>query len=71
MTRRCEAVGIEVRATDVTVTHANSSTLQAGYHEINARTYKANMDYYAEKDRAEDFTAGEWSLARRRAQSWD
>jgi GT2 family glycosyltransferase len=71
MARRCEAAGIEVRSTDVTVTHANSSTLQAGYQEANARTYKANMEYYAEKDLAEDFTAGEWSLSRRRAQSWD
>jgi GT2 family glycosyltransferase len=71
MTRRCEAVDIEVRATDVTVTHANSSTLQSGYQEANARTYKANMDYYAAKREAEDYSAGTWSLARRRAQSWD
>lgn len=71
MARRCEAAGVEVRATDVTVTHHNSSTLQAGYQVANAITYKANLDYYAAKREAEDYSPGAWSLSRRRAQSWD
>ena len=68
---RCRNAGVEVRATDVNVTHANSSTLQGGYQEANARTYGANLAYYQAKREAGDLSAGAWSLGRRRAQSWD
>lgn len=68
---RCRHAGVEVRATDITVTHHNSSTLAAGYQEANARTYGANFDYYQAKREDGDLSAGAWSLERRRAQSWD
>jgi GT2 family glycosyltransferase len=68
---RCRNAGVEVRTTDVNVTHANSSTLQGGYQEANARTYGDNFTYYQAKRDAGDLSAGAWSLGRRRAQSWD
>ena len=36
-----------------------------------ARSYGSNAAYYGHKVAAEDFTAGAWSLDRRRANSWD
>jgi len=71
MEDRCRNAGIEVRATDITVTHHNSSTLAAGYQEANARTYGLNLSYYQAKREEGDLSAGAWSLERRRAQSWD
>ena len=68
---RCRNAGIEIRTTDINVTHANSSTLRDGYQEANARTYGANFTYYQAKRAEGDLSAGAWSLERRRAQSWD
>ena len=71
MEDRCRNAGIEIRSTDINVTHANSSTLRDGYQEANARTYGANYTYYQAKRADGDLSAGAWSLERRRAQSWD
>lgn len=69
--RRCEAAGVAVVQSDIPVHHDNSSTLAAGYQARNDVTFQSNAAYYRDKVAREDFTAGEWSLARRRDLSWD
>jgi GT2 family glycosyltransferase len=51
--------------------HDNSSTLASGYAAKNAVSFGSNAAYFGAKVAAEDFTAGTWSLERRRANSWD
>jgi GT2 family glycosyltransferase len=51
--------------------HDNSSTLASGYAAKNAVSFGSNAAYFGAKVAAEDFTAGAWSLQRRRANSWD
>ena len=69
--RRCEAAGVQVVRTGTVVDHDNSSTLKAGYHDHNRRTFPANRDYFEDKIARGDLTEGHWTLARRREQSWD
>ena len=51
--------------------HDNSSTLASGYAAQNARSYGSNAAYFGAKVADGDFSAGAWSLDRRRANSWD
>lgn len=69
--RRCRHAGIPVVQTTIPVHHDNSSTLSAGYHEVNNRTYAANLDYWNRKQHREDYTEGRWNLTIRRRNSWD
>lgn len=68
---RCRHAGIPIVQSAIPVDHANSSTLKAGYAERNAETFTPNAEYFNAKMAAEDRSAGQWSLQRRRALSWD
>ena len=69
--RRVEHAGFEVVNTGIAVHHENSSTLKSGYHAENNRTFTDNQRYYQRKESMQDYTAGQWSLATRRRNSWD
>ena len=69
--RRCVAKGIEVEHSFIPVAHDNSSTLKAGFQEINNRTFADNADYYQEKIKDQDFSEGYWDIKRRRRNAWD
>lgn len=70
--RRVEHSGMKVTQTAIPVHHDNSSTIkEPKYRERNDATFHDNLIYYRAKADREDYTAGEWSLARRRANSWD
>lgn len=69
--RRCTPDVPLVRLPSGLVHHDNSSTLLSGYGEQNNRTYGSNAAYYGAKVADGDFSEGGWSLARRRANSWD
>lgn len=71
MERRCTPTVPIARLPAGLIHHDNSSTLASGYGEQNNRTYASNADYYGRKVAAGDLTEGTWSLARRRANSWD
>lgn len=63
--------GIKIEKSFIPVAHDNSSTLKAGFHQINDVTFPNNATYYRKKIDANDYSAGEWSIKRRRANSWD
>jgi len=71
--RRCTYHGFPVVQSGIFVGHDNSSTIHSDqrYMARNAQTFQANRAYYEAKVRAGDFTPGQWSLATRRALSWD
>lgn len=70
MERRCEAAGFDVVHSDIPVTHRNSSTLDAGFHTLNSRTFSDNAEFYGHKVAVGDVSWG-WSLTRRRELTWD
>jgi GT2 family glycosyltransferase len=70
MERRCNHGGLAVVRGDMRVAHANSSTLAAGYEAANARTFSDNAQYYRTKCERNDYSAGEWSIKRRRLNEW-
>lgn len=69
--RRVEHAGLPVVHSEIPVHHDNSSTLAAGYRSVNDRTFRDNHLYYSRKESMKDYSAGEWSLATRRRNSWD
>jgi len=69
--RRANAAGVGIVRLEGPLRHDNSSTLASGYAAQNAWSYGSNAAYYGDKVAAEDFTAGAWSLKRRRANTWD
>ena len=70
--RRCTFHGVPVVYSRITVGHDNSSTIgEARYRAANDRTFPANRAYYEAKVRAGNMSEGRWSLATRRALSWD
>lgn len=69
--RRVRHHGVPVKTIDAQVHHENSSTLNSGYQNVNARSFAANMRLFDEKQMDGDFTQGEWSLKTRRANRWD
>lgn len=69
--RRAEFVGVNIRRIDIKVTHANSSTIKAGYMEKNAKTFASNDRYYQSKIASNDYTSGSWSLDIRRENGWE
>jgi len=68
--RRLRAAGVPIVTTDIPVHHDNSSTI-ASIPNRNGETFAANERHYRRKVEAQDFTEGHWSLATRRANSWD
>ena len=69
--RRCEAHGVDVHVSEIMANHRNSSTVAAGFADKNTVTFKANMQRYKARQSAQDLTSGEWSLATRKALTWD
>jgi len=69
--RRIENAGFVINHVPAKIHHENSSTLLAGYQEINNNTYAANNRLFGHKVLANDYTEGNWSLKIRRENSWD
>jgi GT2 family glycosyltransferase len=71
MQRRIENKGMEVVKSFIPIAHDNSSTLQAGFKQLNEQTYVNNYDHYRCKQNYDDFSEGGWQIRRRRQNSWD
>lgn len=67
---RCIAADMPPRHTTISVGHSNSSTM-ANYPHRNDVSWPSNEAYYRDKVARGDHSEGRWSLARRRANSWD
>ena len=64
--------GVDVVQTAIPVHHDNSSTIREDrYRLANDRTFAANAQHFQSKQFRGDVTDGHWSLARRRALTWD
>ena len=71
MQRRIENKGMEVVKSFIPIAHDNSSTLQAGFKQLNEQTYVNNYDHYRCKQNYDDFSEGGWQIRRRKQNSWD
>ena len=71
MMRRCHAAGVPVLPSGVFVHHQNSSTLEAGFRDRNAKTFAENQRLWLDKCDNNDLSEGHWSLRRRRELTWD
>jgi hypothetical protein len=69
--RRVHKAGVPVKTIQAKVHHENSSTLKSGFSAANSVSYGNNQNLLAQKEKEEDFTAGEWTLKSRRANRWD
>jgi GT2 family glycosyltransferase len=71
--RRAEQAGVTIRKLDMDVAHDNSSTLRSNPHFIarNSETFANNQQHYSNKVSSNDFTAGGWSVERRRLNGWE
>ena len=69
--RRCQAHGVDVHTAPTRVNHKNSSTIAAGFADKNAVTFAANEQRFKARQSTEDLSSGEWSLATRKALTWD
>ena len=69
--RRCAAHSVPITRSGIKVNHANSSTLATPYGAHNATTFGVNQQRAQQRGFHNDLTSGEWSLATRRALSWD
>jgi GT2 family glycosyltransferase len=69
--RRCAAHSVPITRSGIKVNHANSSTLATSYGAHNATTFGPNQQRANDRAYRGDLTSGEWSLATRRALSWD
>ena len=69
--RRCQHHGIDIVSTDILVNHKNSSTLADGFAAQNSVSFQANAQRFKARKSAQDLSSGEWSLATRKALSWD
>jgi GT2 family glycosyltransferase len=71
--RRAEHAEVTIRKVDVPMIHDNSSTIRSDErlsHE-NSRTFASNQTHFSEKVAREDYSAGSWSVERRRANGWE
>lgn len=71
MERRVDRAGFKIVNSFIPIAHDNSSTLKSGFHSLNDFTFQSNAKYYEEKKNLSNFSSGEWSLRRRRQNSWD
>jgi GT2 family glycosyltransferase len=71
--RRAEHQNVKVRSINIPTTHQNSSTINSDHNLMgkNHQTFHRNSLYYEAKQRMNDYGSGEWSLERRRLNSWD
>lgn len=63
--------GVVVEKSFIPVAHDNSSTIKNGFQQANNLTFGSNQIYWHEKQARNDYSSGEWSLQRRRMNSWD
>ena len=72
-TRRAQHAGVEIVHIDVPMIHDNSSTLKSDPHFVkkNSNTFSNNQAYYSNKVSNNDFSAGGWSVERRRVNGWE
>ena len=69
---RCNEQGITVERRGIGLSHVKQGTVfHEDYVEKNQKTYELNEIYYSYKRSQKDVSAGEWSLDRRRQNSWD
>lgn len=71
MERRIERENFKIVNSFIPIAHDNSSTLKSGFHALNDFTFQDNAKYYENKKNTQDYSQGEWSLRRRRKNSWD
>jgi len=71
--RRLAHHNIPVHQSDIPVNHDNSSTLSSSdkFKARNGETFLANMNYYQDKIKRNDFSEGNWSLTTRVKNGWD
>ena len=70
--RRCEATGFQVVRVPIAHSHVKQGTVFDGMNAAkNAVTYKSNEEYYRHKVATSDLSPWQWSLQRRRENSWD
>ena len=71
--RRAEHAGVKVVHIDVPMIHDNSSTLRSDPHFVtkNSNTFSNNQSHYSNKVSNGDFSAGSWSVERRRVNGWE
>jgi GT2 family glycosyltransferase len=71
--RRCTYHGFPVVRSGIAIGHDNSSTINSDPKCLagNSKSFPVNRAYYEAKTGRGDFSEGRWSLATRRALSWD
>lgn len=69
--RRIANAGMEIVRSFIPIAHDNSSTLNSGFQQENNVTFRNNAEYYQKKQNENDHSSGEWSIRRRRQNSWD
>jgi GT2 family glycosyltransferase len=71
--RRAENANVPIVSVDVPMKHDNSSTMNSDPHFAgrNSNTYSNNQSHYSNKVANEDFSAGGWSVERRRLNGWE
>ena len=70
--RRVQHFGFGIRKLELGVQHDNSSTLRssAKFSAMNNETFRANRNYFENKQSRGDVSPGFWSLTRRRRNDW-
>jgi GT2 family glycosyltransferase len=71
--RRADKAGVLIVEADVPMVHDNSSTLRSDPHFAgkNSNTFSNNQTYFSNKVSNGDFSAGFWSVERRRLNGWE
>ena len=69
--RRVDYAGVPKKTIQAKVHHENSSTLNSGFHQANSVSYSNNQNLLSQKEKEEDYSAGEWTLKSRRTNRWD
>ena len=69
--RRVDYAGVPKKTIQAKMHHENSSTLNSGFHQANSVSYSNNQNLLSQKEKEEDYSAGEWTLKSRRANRWD
>lgn len=72
MARRLIHSGWPIRNIKTSIGHDNSSTIAADQtiRKMNQKSFALNQKYLVEKERRGDYSAGGWSLERRRELGW-
>ena len=68
---RMKELGVEFHTIDAKVHHDNSSTINSGYEQSNARTYQTNAKLFQHKQNLNILRELGWSLQTRRENKWD